>query len=213
MVDIRGRAKDTTWGSILPAGQCPVLVITQSVHMVCTPVLLNANSFSWCIVLEFREPTPPIKQFGVSIECWEIFLLLTETFLWQGHLPSCKRLCAGSQWFGDTITCGVLVRTFRGWLGHLGLDYTFTWDHFWGRLKLRHYSCLSSNIASTLGVARWRNWTAEETLSFLWEWLQVEADSFWCLIALLDGIQDHYIFAQKSLCVILMVHPQSHLLW
>lgn len=73
MVDIRGRAKDTTWGSILPAGQCPVLIITQSVHMVCTPVLLTTYSFSWCIVLEFREPTPPIKQFGVSIEVWEIF--------------------------------------------------------------------------------------------------------------------------------------------
>ncbi|CAM6072294.1 unnamed protein product [Sphagnum tenellum] len=30
-------------------------------HAVCTHVL------------EFREPTPPIKQFGVSIEVWEIF--------------------------------------------------------------------------------------------------------------------------------------------
>lgn len=100
------------------------------------------------------------------------FQVLIETFLWQGHLPSCKRLCAGSQWFGDTITCGVLVRTFRGWLGQLGLDYTFTWDHWSSRLKLIIL------IASTLCVARWRNWTAEETISFLWEWLQVEADSF-----------------------------------
>ncbi len=100
------------------------------------------------------------------------FQVLIETFLWQGLLPSCKWLCAGSQWFGDTITCGVLVRTFRGWLGRLGLDYTFTWDHLSGRLKLIIL------IASTLCVASWRNWTAEEILSFLWEWLQVEADSF-----------------------------------
>jgi hypothetical protein len=29
--------------------------------------------------------------------------------------------------------------------------------------------------------------------------MQVEADSLWCLTALLDGIQDHYTFAQPGI--------------
>ncbi len=29
--------------------------------------------------------------------------------------------------------------------------------------------------------------------------LQVEADSYWCLCKLLDGIQDHYTYAQPGI--------------
>ncbi len=55
------------------------------------------------------------------------------------------------------------------------------------------------NLAIAWCAASWRKRRTEENFAFLGERMQVEADSLWCLTALLDGIQDHYTFAQPGI--------------